>query len=408
MDMKSRKYDMGARQQAKTATRDAIIKAAIDTFMAERSFAITLPAVAERADVTVKTVLRHFGSRDALVDAAWSQACEDVMAERTPPSDDPDAALKVLIAHYERMGDVVLVMLAEEKRPARSPDEHRGPARTSRLGGGSLRGPASRATRRAFPADRCPRRRHRRLQLEASATRPWAVCRRRPRPDAAHVRSDSGRSRNAFRRSGRGGAMKILFVIVDGGGNIPPQLAVARALQARGVEVHVLGHSGIRERVEAAGLAFEPFTDGRHFDPTIQRSLAAIMADFARVAADRRLGQCVVEAARRHRVDAVVVDMILVGGIPEIVDVRHPDGRLRALLLSSGSGHGRGSARLVSSAARHRSAWGRTARRRCRSSPPVRISTRCAARRSCAIPAWSGRACRAPRCQRRCRESWSV
>ena len=36
MDMKSRKYDMGARQQAKTATRDAIITAAIDTFMAER------------------------------------------------------------------------------------------------------------------------------------------------------------------------------------------------------------------------------------------------------------------------------------------------------------------------------------------------------------------------------------
>ena len=113
--------------------------------------------------------------------------------------------------------------------------------------------------------------------------------------------------------------MKILFVIVDGGGNIPPQLAVARALQARGVQVHVLGHSGVRERVEAAGLAFEPLTGGRHIDPTIQRSLPALMADFARVAADRRLGQCAVEAARRHRVDAVVVDMILVGGIPEIV-----------------------------------------------------------------------------------------
>ena len=31
--------------------------------------------------------------------------------------------------------------------------------------------------------------------------------------------------------------MKILFAIVDGGGNIPPQLAVARALRARGVEI---------------------------------------------------------------------------------------------------------------------------------------------------------------------------
>lgn len=117
VDMKSRKYDMSARQQAKTATRDAIVTAAIDTFMAERSFAITLPAVAERANVTVKTVLRHFGSREALVDAAWTQAYEEVMAERTPPRGDAGAALQVLIAHYERRGDVVLAMLADENDP---------------------------------------------------------------------------------------------------------------------------------------------------------------------------------------------------------------------------------------------------------------------------------------------------
>ena len=117
MDMKSRKYDMGARQQAKTATRDVILRAAIDTFMAERSFAITLPAVAERAQVTVKTVLRHFGSRDGLVDAAWSQAYDEVMTERVPPQGDPEAALKVLIAHYERRGGVVLAMLGDETDP---------------------------------------------------------------------------------------------------------------------------------------------------------------------------------------------------------------------------------------------------------------------------------------------------
>ncbi len=114
--------------------------------------------------------------------------------------------------------------------------------------------------------------------------------------------------------------MKVLFAIVDGGGNIPPQLAVARALQARGVQVQVIGHHGIRDRVAAAGLAFEPFAVGRQFDPTVSRSLAAIMAAFTRVAADRRLGQCVIEAARRHDADAVVVDMILVAGMSEIVD----------------------------------------------------------------------------------------
>jgi AcrR family transcriptional regulator len=115
--MKPRSYDMGTRQQAKTATRDVIIRAAIDTFMAERSFAITLPSVAERAQVTVKTVLRHFGSRDSLIDAAWAQAYDEVMTERVPPQGEPEAALKVLIAHYERRGGVVLAMLADETDP---------------------------------------------------------------------------------------------------------------------------------------------------------------------------------------------------------------------------------------------------------------------------------------------------
>ena len=117
MDMKSRKYDMATRQQAKTATRDAILQAAVDTFMAERSFAITLQAVAARAEVTVKTVLRHFGSREALIDEAWSYGWDDVMAERTAPLDDVDAALRVLIAHYERRGEMVLTMLADENDP---------------------------------------------------------------------------------------------------------------------------------------------------------------------------------------------------------------------------------------------------------------------------------------------------
>jgi AcrR family transcriptional regulator len=117
MDMKPRSYDMGTRQQAKTATRDVIIRAAIDTLMAERSFAITLPSVAERAQVTVKTVLRHFGSRDSLIDAAWAQAYDEVMTERVPPQGEPEAALKVLIAHYERRGGVVLAMLADETDP---------------------------------------------------------------------------------------------------------------------------------------------------------------------------------------------------------------------------------------------------------------------------------------------------
>ena len=114
MDMKSRKYDMALRDAAKSATREAIVAATIDTFMTERTFAITLASVAERAGVTVKTVLRHFGSREALLDIAWAQVFDQVMAERTPPPGDPEAALDVLIDHYERRGDMALNMIADE------------------------------------------------------------------------------------------------------------------------------------------------------------------------------------------------------------------------------------------------------------------------------------------------------
>jgi AcrR family transcriptional regulator len=117
MDMKTRAYDMSGRQQAKCATRDGIIRAAIDCVIAERSFTVTLPAVAERADVTVKTILRHFGSRDALIEAAWSQAYDEVEAERRATPGDLSGALHVLIDHYERWGPMVLAMLSEETEP---------------------------------------------------------------------------------------------------------------------------------------------------------------------------------------------------------------------------------------------------------------------------------------------------
>ena len=177
----------------------------------------------------------------------------------------------------------------------------------------------ARGIRRALPIDRRPRRRHRRLRLEVSAARPRAVRRRCPRPDAVDDRSDSWPQRISRRRPGRRDEDSLRH---RGRRRQHPAAVGGRASASgpRRRRSSVLGHRGIRERVEAAGLAFEPFTGGRHFDPTVQRSLPAIMAAFTRVAADRRLGQCVVEAARRHDVDAVVVDMILTAGIPEIVD----------------------------------------------------------------------------------------
>jgi UDP:flavonoid glycosyltransferase YjiC (YdhE family) len=121
--------------------------------------------------------------------------------------------------------------------------------------------------------------------------------------------------------------MKILFVVFDGGGNIPPQLAVARSLRARGAEVRFLGHHGVRRRVEADGFPFETFASGTPFDPTVQHPLLRTMASMVRVAMDRRLGRDAVQAARRHQADVVVVDVLLTAavyavaaqGIPTVV-----------------------------------------------------------------------------------------
>lgn len=109
--------------------------------------------------------------------------------------------------------------------------------------------------------------------------------------------------------------MKILWAVVDGGGNVPPQLAVARALRSRGVDIRFIGHIGVRERVEADGFPFETFSTGRDFEPTTPRPLPVLMATFAREVTSRRLGPPIIDAYRRHGADAVVLDVLLTGAI---------------------------------------------------------------------------------------------
>jgi UDP:flavonoid glycosyltransferase YjiC (YdhE family) len=113
--------------------------------------------------------------------------------------------------------------------------------------------------------------------------------------------------------------MKILFVVFDGGGNLPPQLGVARALRERGADVHFLGHEGVRERVQTAGFSFDAFTIGTSFDPTRQRPLLNMMGNVTRVAMDRRFGREALEVAHRHSADVVIIDVILTAAIYEVV-----------------------------------------------------------------------------------------
>jgi AcrR family transcriptional regulator len=110
----TRRYVMRARADAAEQTRLRILRAAVDLSMEKLSLEIVLSDVAERAGVSVQTVLRHFGSRDGLFDAAAAFARAEVVEQRAAPAGDVDACVRVLLDHYERHGELTLRMLAQE------------------------------------------------------------------------------------------------------------------------------------------------------------------------------------------------------------------------------------------------------------------------------------------------------
>jgi AcrR family transcriptional regulator len=112
-----RRYRMGVRAQATAATREKILEAgevAFDELLFDQ---ITLAAIAERAGVSVQTVLRHFESKEGLFTASLLHAAGKMSGDRdVRPIADLDEIVGVLADHYERFGDRILRMLAQEER----------------------------------------------------------------------------------------------------------------------------------------------------------------------------------------------------------------------------------------------------------------------------------------------------
>src|SRR5262245_13337006 len=97
----SRSYVMTARAEATAATAPRILAAAVGRAEERTPLDLPLADVATRAGVSVQTVLRHFGSRDALMDAALSFAVTQVESERAAPAGDVATAVRVIVDHYE-------------------------------------------------------------------------------------------------------------------------------------------------------------------------------------------------------------------------------------------------------------------------------------------------------------------
>jgi AcrR family transcriptional regulator len=113
-DPKARPYKQAARAQAQEQTRDALLDAAADEFYKGRWRKTSLEALSSRAGVTKQTLLRHFGSKDGLIEAAIRRTSEIVRKERAQaPIGDVPGAVHNLMDHYERYGDLVMRLLAE-------------------------------------------------------------------------------------------------------------------------------------------------------------------------------------------------------------------------------------------------------------------------------------------------------
>jgi AcrR family transcriptional regulator len=108
---------MGARAEAVAATRDRLLDAARDLYLATDFGDVALGAVAERAETTVQTLLRHFGSKAGMIEALTERESRRVLEDRQAlPTGDVAAITAYLADHYFAEGDLVLRLLAAEHR----------------------------------------------------------------------------------------------------------------------------------------------------------------------------------------------------------------------------------------------------------------------------------------------------
>ncbi|WP_165606765.1 glycosyltransferase [Mycolicibacterium iranicum] len=102
-------------------------------------------------------------------------------------------------------------------------------------------------------------------------------------------------------------ASDVLFATMDGGGNVPPLLAVASAVKAAGHRVRVAGHACLADDVTRAGLPFEPYRHARPWDSAREQNPLKWVPMFN----DRNIADEVDRMCAGRRPDVAVVDCML-------------------------------------------------------------------------------------------------
>jgi AcrR family transcriptional regulator len=116
----TRAYRQARRAQQAEANTERIVAACAGLITSVRRIAdITLDDIARQSGVTVRTVLRRFGSRDGAFEAAFARIGSEIKSLRVAtPAGDIDAALDSLLQQYEQMGDLnIRALEAEDQLP---------------------------------------------------------------------------------------------------------------------------------------------------------------------------------------------------------------------------------------------------------------------------------------------------
>jgi AcrR family transcriptional regulator len=111
----TRKYKMGVRAKAAEITSEEIIRVVGQLWMKYSIHEITLQMVAQNTGVTVMTILRKFGSKEGLFEAAIradTAGIQDVRKESQ--AGNISQAISVLMKEYEYAGPAVIRTLAVE------------------------------------------------------------------------------------------------------------------------------------------------------------------------------------------------------------------------------------------------------------------------------------------------------
>lgn len=123
----------------------------------------------------------------------------------------------------------------------------------------------------------------------------------------------------------------VLFVTWDGGGNVPPAVALAEELRRRGHVVRFLGHAQQRDALEARGFGFEAYRHARPWSSTEPAEGLAGALRIFRMFADRGPGRDLLRVLDARPADVVVLDCMSLG----CLDAADRAGLPRAVLAHS-------------------------------------------------------------------------